>query len=104
MYLLIKKYRNSINKKIVPKLLNNIYFLRSNNYKYIRYNSEEEFYDLMTDTDEKLNILNPNNEEKLKMKRYMNNFLKKINHIEEIKDITTEKEKLLIKKFVKKIS
>ncbi|MFX0142294.1 MAG: hypothetical protein ACFFDN_52125, partial [Candidatus Hodarchaeota archaeon] len=85
------------------KLLNNIYFLRSDNYKYIRYNSDEEFYDLMTDTDEKFNILNPNNEEKLKMKSYINQFLIKINHIEEIKDITTEKEKFLIKKFVKKI-
>ena len=103
IYFLIKKYRNSINKKIIPKLLNNIYFLRSDNYKYIRYNNEEEFYDLMTDTDEKFNILNPNNEEKLKMKSYMNQFLIKINHIEEIKDITTEKEKFLIKKFVKKI-
>ena len=105
MFRLINYHRRSINKDLIYKIYNHIYFLRSNNYKIISFNNQEidEFYDILKDPDEKTNIIERNEEEYEKMKSFLRKIIKKINNIEEIKDLINRKEKNLIKSFAKRI-
>jgi len=99
---LINSYRNTINKHLIPTIFNHLYFLRSNNYKIISYDNldKDEFYDIINDPDEKLNIIDKDVENYKKMKLFLLNFLKKINDLKEIKDFITEKEKDSVKRSI----
>ena len=101
----IKIHRRNINRKMIPKMLNHIYFLRSNECKYIKYNNckIKEFFNLSKDPHEQNNIFNENNENCRKMKLFLENYLKKIKNIEGVKDIITEKEKSAIKSIINKV-
>ena len=59
---IINILERKIKKDLIPRLLSNISFLRSNKYKYIKfYNGIEEFYDLSIDPFEQVNLINENN-------------------------------------------
>jgi len=97
---IINAHRRSINKNLIPKIFNSHYFLRSNNYKYFKYKNcnIEEFYNLLTDPNEQINIFNKDNEICRKMMLKMEKILNIINNTEELKTLITEKEKDLLKK------
>jgi len=100
---LINVHRKTINKSLIPKIFNHMYFIRSNKLKYIKYNAIkiEEFYDLSIDPHEQINIANENNKNYRIMKLKMENFLNNIKKPEKLTQILTKKEKDLIKKTLK---
>lgn len=102
---LINDYRKNLNKKYIPKIFNNVFFLRSNNYKYIKYDNTifEEFYDLIKDSHEERNIFDPNREKCRKMKLLMNSISKYIFNQNNLKEITIKKEKASIENIIKKL-
>ena len=102
MHHLIDSHRRTITKSLIPKIFNDLYFVRSNSYKYIKYDNLpiEEFYDLLNDPNEQNNIFDKNNEEYKKMKLFLENQLKLIKDPEIIKDLITKKEKELVKKII----
>ena len=58
-----KSNKKSIKRKIQPKVFSNMYFIRSNTHKYIKFDCGiEEFYDLITDPNEQMNNLDENND------------------------------------------
>ena len=64
---------------------------------YIKYeNYIGEFYDLLNDPDEQYNISKTHNKDFKEMELAMENFIKKIKNIEELKKNTTIKEKDII--------
>jgi len=98
---IIKQNREFIKQNQIPKIFNNIYFLRSESYKYINYNDKiEEFYELQNDPFEQINVFNINNEECNKMKQNLENFLNYVTNPEEIKDLITKKEKKSIQRII----
>ena len=102
---MIKTFRDhmkSFKQKLIPKIFNNLYFLRSNSHKYIKYNkiNAEEFYDIEKDPYEQNNIFNDAEEHCIEMKMFMENLLSKIKDPEMLKNIITEKEKDNIKKSI----
>jgi hypothetical protein len=99
---LINSHRRTINKNLIPKIFNGLSFLRTNEYKYIKYNNInfEEFYNLSNDPHEQFNIINVNNENYKKMKSYTDNLKKKIIDPNELKDVLTKKEKDFVKKII----
>jgi len=99
---LINTHRRTITKSLIPKIFNNLYFVRSNLYKYIKYNNLliEEFYNLLDDPNEQKNIFDEKNDEYKKMKLFLEKKLKMIKDPEAIKDLITKKEKELVKKII----
>ena len=98
---IIKQNAIHIKRKQIPRIFKNIYFLRSNSYKYIKFDNQiEEFYDLLNDPHEQINIFDIFNEECKSMKQTMVNQLKKIRDLENIKHILIQKEKETIKKII----
>jgi len=96
---IIRAHIRTINKNLIPKALNDLYFLRSNKNKYIKYtNNIEEFFDLSTDPYEQINIINDNNKIYRDMKLKTEKILRTISNPEELEDLITEREKDLIKK------
>ena len=58
----INYHRRQVDDKLIQKLLNDIYFLRSDNYKLISYsNRMYELYDILNEPNEKTNLINTNN-------------------------------------------
>jgi arylsulfatase A-like enzyme len=102
MHHLIDSHRRTITKSLIPKIFNDLYFVRSNSYKYIKYDNLpiEEFYDLLNDPNEQNNIFDTNNDEYTRMKLFLENQLKLIKDPEIIKDLITKKEKELVKKII----
>lgn len=105
IYRRINSQRKSLNRSLVPKIYNHIYFLRTNEFKYIKYNKikNEEFYNLKSDPYEQNNIFNEVNINCRKMKMFMENLLKTIKNPENLKAIITQKEKDTVKKIVSRI-
>jgi len=105
LFNLINDNRKTINKNLIPKLKNDLIFLRSNKYKYIRFkeNKIEEFYDLINDSYEQNNIASKENKNFKDMKLEMKNILNIIKSSEELTDTITEKEKDLIIKNINKL-
>ena len=104
MIALANNNRKYLKKFLILKLISNIYFLRSDKYKYIKYSiGVEEFYDLLNDPFEKHNIINKKNENFIKMKLYLEKFLNKINNADELKELVTEREKDLLKKGISRL-
>ena len=81
--------------KLLPRMLNHIYFLRSNRYKYIKYNNQniEEFYDLYNDPHEKTNIFDQTNKKCTEMKEILELILKKNKNLNSLKKLKTIAEK-----------
>jgi len=101
MIALANNNRKYLKKDLILKLISNIYFLRSDMYKYIKYSiGVEEFYNLSKDPFEKYNIINKKNEDFLKMKLYLEKYFNKISNTEELIEIATEREKDLLKKSI----
>lgn len=95
---LLEFFRKIIKKNLIPEITNNIYFLRSQNHKYIRYGQQiEKFYDIKKDPNEQNNIIDNSGKIYQEMKLLLDNYLKKIKNINEIKNFITEKEKELLK-------
>ena len=99
---LFNGYRKNLKKELIPLAYNHIYFLRTDESKYIKYNNLliEEFYDLLNDPYEQNNIFNTNNDEYKRMKLFLENQLKLIKDPEIIRDLITKKEKELVKKII----
>ncbi len=102
---LINGHRKSINKNLIPKIFNHIYFLRSNRFKYIRYNNikTDEFFDLSADPYEKNNLFEEKNDKCSIFKLKFENLLKEIKNIGNLKDIMTKKEKDSLKRSINNI-
>ena len=105
MMKIIHNHIRSLKKKLIPKIFNNLYFLKSDQYKYIKYQNinKDEFYDLRNDPKEQSNIFNLSHDECIKMATYLDNLLKKNKNLEEIKKLITEKEKESVKKVIGRI-
>ncbi len=99
---LINVHRKTINKVLIPKIFNHIYFLRSNQFKYIKYNNikSDEFFDLSVDPHECNNLFNENDENCKKLKLKFEKFLKEIRNLENLKRTLTEKEKDSVKRII----
>ena len=91
---LIKLYLKNVNKTLLTKILSDLYFLRSNNYKYIKFKNfeKEQFYDLSIDPFEQNNISDINNGELKKMKDHLKDKLENLNQINNLKNLLTRKE------------
>ena len=102
---LINAHRKTINKNLIPKIFNHIYFLRSNKFKYIKYNNikYDEFFDLSADPYEKNNLFDTKNEKCSKFKLKFENLLNEISNIGILKDIITKKEKDSLKRSINNI-
>ena len=102
----VKNHLRLVKKNLIPKIFNNLYFLRSEKHKYIKYQniSREEFYDLRNDPKEQRNIFNIYNDECQKMATYLDSLLKKNKNHAEIKTLITKKEKESLKKVIRRIN
>lgn len=101
---LFNKYRNQFDRNKIIKIFNDIFFIRTNNYKYINYgNKIEEFYDLISDPFEKNNNFRKNNVECNSLKSFMKNKLHTINNLNNIENLLTLKEKDAIEKSLRSI-
>ncbi len=97
----INFHRTTIDKGLIPKLLDNIYFIRTKNYKYIKYGyGIEEMYDVIKDPNEQSNIFDANNEIHKNLKRRLNSFIKENTNKKELEEVITKKEKSSIKKII----
>ncbi len=98
-------HRRQVDENLIPKLLNNIYFLRSEKYKLISYGNQiDEFYNILNDPGERINLINTKNEQYKEMKFGLKNYLKKMKDTEELTNLTNKYEKKLIKKAISNIS
>lgn len=97
---LINSHRRTINRSLIPKIFSDVFFLRSDSYKYIKFknNKFKEFYNLTTDPHEQINLVGEDNDILNEMKSKMKFVLEIINNPEELKDLITKREKDLIKK------
>ena len=101
---LINSHRRTINRSLIPKIFSDVYFLRSDMYKYIKFknNKFKEFYNLITDPHEQINLVSEDNDIFNDMKSKMKFFLEIINDPEELNDLVTKREKDLIKKKIRR--
>lgn len=97
---LINGHIRTIDKNLIPKIYSDVYFLRSDTSKYIKYKIKKfkEFYNLITDPHEQINLVSEDNDIFNEMKSKMKFVLEIINNPEELKDLITKREKDLIKK------
>ena len=102
---IIKTNLTKIKKSLIPKLYNHIYFLRSQDYKYITYEGVniEEFYDLCKDPYEQCKIWENNNQNYTEMRDFTLNLLKMIKDPKNIQDLLTKKELESVKKGISHI-
>ena len=100
----INKLRKMVKPSIIPKLINNTFFLRTNTHKYIMYEDKfEEFYDILKDPHEQLNLKDEYSKKYLKMKLKIQKLMKTTKNSEESKNVLILKEKAQINKIIKKI-
>ncbi|MFX1311086.1 MAG: sulfatase-like hydrolase/transferase [Promethearchaeota archaeon] len=98
---LISKYRNNIKSDIIPKIINDVFFLRTEEFKLIDYNSNQELFKIKTDNHEQYNIIHENLEDYKLLKNSYNSFKEVINKGKDLKAVVTEKEKDLINRSIK---
>jgi len=98
------EFGNDLRKELIPKLLNNIYFIRTNYYKYIKYGNQiEELYEIRKDPNENTNIIEKNEKKAEELKEKMNIFQKNIKDLENIEKDITKQEKTSIRKGIKNL-
>ncbi|MFX0082909.1 MAG: sulfatase-like hydrolase/transferase [Candidatus Hodarchaeota archaeon] len=101
VYNLIHRYRNIIKKNLISKIINDVYFLRTEKLKFIDFNSIKELYQIETDPQERFNITGKNLKVQKEIKKAYDLIKEKINKKEDLIELTTEKEKDLIKRSIK---
>ncbi len=96
--------RKTVNKELIKKIFSDKYFLRTNTKKYIAYGRKiDEFYDLLGDPCELNNTFSQVSKEYLKMKEKIKEYLKKINNINNLRDLLTKREKEILSKSLSKV-
>ncbi len=101
---LFSHHRRIINKKHLPKIISNIFFLRSNTHKLITYNDKmEEFFDILSDPYEQNNLTDIQNSNFERMNQFIKNLRYKLSNIEDLKKILTEEEKSAVKDIIRNI-
>lgn len=101
----INYHRRQIDDNLIQKLLNNIYFLRSDNYKLISYgNKSYELYDILNDPNEKNNLINIKNKKFEEMKMILQNYIDNMKDKEKLTKLINKNEKLLIQKAITNLS
>lgn len=98
---IVKAHQKTANRILLPKALNNLYFLRTNEFKYIKYNNgDAELYNLKNDPNEQENIISKNIEKSKDMKSRMEKLLVRISDLSELEKLLTIQEKDMIKKSI----
>lgn len=101
----INYHRRQIDDNLIQKLLNNIYFLRSDNYKLISYgNKSYELYDILNDPNEKNNLINIKNKKFEEMKMILQNYTDNMKDKEKLTKLINKNEKILIQKAITNLS
>ena len=101
----INYHRRQMDDSLIQKLLNNIYFLRSDNYKLIKYGSKiYELYDILNDPNEKINLINIKNKEFEELKLILETYINNMKDKEKLTNLINTNEKNLIKKAITNIS
>ena len=102
---LITVHRKTINKNLIPKIFNHIYFLRSNKFKYIKYNNNkcDEFFDLSADPHECHNLFNEKDENCRKFKLKCESLIEEIKNLKNLRGLITVKEKDSVKRIIRHI-
>lgn len=101
----LNRFRNKIKRNLILKVLNNIYFLRNNNYKYIKYNHAiEELYDIISDPHEQINLVHKNLEILEIFRNKVAEFIANINNPNILKKIMTEIEMNFIDKWSRNLT
>jgi arylsulfatase A-like enzyme len=95
------KYRKLIKDNLYPEIFNNLYFVRSNHHKYIKYPNREEFYDIINDPWENFNLAEEKKDDIKRFRLLLSNFIEKKK--ESLDKWIIEKEKFRIKKIVSKL-
>lgn len=104
MHMIVNNHRKHIKKDQIPKIIYDLYFLRSSRYKYINFQNQiEEFYDLVNDPFEQINIVDQNDENYNEMKSYLFNFRKKIKNVDSLQYLISEREKNILDKTINKL-
>ncbi|KKL52488.1 hypothetical protein LCGC14_2284940, partial [marine sediment metagenome] len=97
----INFHRDIVDKSLIPKLFNNIYYIRSDKYKLIRYeNTLDEFYNILIDPNEINNIIDRNDSNYKDMEQKLIELTDNRKMREEVTNLLTYKEKLSIKKII----
>ncbi len=97
----INFHRDLVDKSLIPKLFNNIYYIRSDKYKLIRYeNTLDEFYNILIDPNEINNIIDRNDSNYKDMEQKLIELTDNRKMREEVTNLLTYKEKLSIKKII----
>ncbi len=99
---LINSHRKEIPENLIQKIYNNMFFLITDNYKYIKYKNMkiDEMYDITADPFELNNLITPESEIFSKIKRDFNQMVKEITDPKKIVEIITSREKEHLKKAI----
>lgn len=98
-------HRRQLDENLIQKLLNDIYFLRSDNYKLIKYgNKIYELYDILNDPNEKINLINIKRKEFEELKLILQTHINNMRNKEKLTNLINKNEKNLIKKAITNIS
>ncbi len=101
---LFNKYQNQLDRNKIYKIYSDIFFVRSENYKLIRYGKKkEELYDLSSDPHEEKNVLPRNVDEYESLQSFMETKLNEISNQNNLKKFITSKEKDIINKSISAI-
>ena len=97
-------YRGILNKKLIPKIKNDLRYIRTNQHKYIKYDniSSDEFYNIIDDIHEQNIVINEYNQIYNEMKNKMENIKKTISNPKNIKNILILQEKNVIRNAINK--
>lgn len=101
----INYHRKQVDDNLIPRLLNNIFFLRSEKYKLISYgNKFDELYDISNDPNETINLANTKYETYKEMKLILKKYINKMKDTEILTNLINTYEKKLIKKAISNIT
>jgi len=101
MFNRLNYHRRQIDDKLIQKLLNDIYYLRSDNYKLIRYgNKIYELYDILNDPNEMINLINNKNKKFEELKLILQTYIDNTKDKEKLTNLINKNEKNLIKKAI----
>ena len=101
----INYHRRQVDDHLILRLSNDIYFLRSDNYKLISYgNKIYELFDILNDPNELTNLINMNNNKFKELNSILQEFINNAMDTEKLTNIINKNERNLIKKAVMKIS
>jgi len=97
-------YQSILNKKLIPKIKNDLRYVRTNQHKYIKYDniSSDEFYNIIEDIHEQNIVINEYNQIYNEMKNKMENIKKTISNPKNIKNILILHEKNFIRNAINK--